>query len=205
MSDENKGAGAGQENGKGSASGQENGQADGKGKSDGGKLTDSEAQLLKENMALKGELKKFKSAQEKAEADRLKESGQFKELHEKAQAKLAQRDQRLVQAELKALAVKEGIGDLDYLKLADVSGVTIDEDGNVTGAAEAISQLKASKPALFQAAPQIPGTPKPGSTGGQTGPATFDEYLKMPLEARAAFQAKHPSAYKALVDKAKGR
>lgn len=56
---------------------------------------------------------------------------------------------RVIRAEVKAIAIKAGIVDIDGLKLADLSGVTLDDAGDVKGADEAIAALQKSKPYLF--------------------------------------------------------
>ncbi|HEX3350135.1 MAG TPA: hypothetical protein VHS58_18755 [Acetobacteraceae bacterium] len=56
---------------------------------------------------------------------------------------------RLVRAELKAEAVRHGMVDLDGLKLVDPAAVTIDEAGEVRGAAALMRELKRAKPWLF--------------------------------------------------------
>jgi hypothetical protein len=74
-------------------------------------------------------------------------------------------DRRIINAELRIEATKAGMVDLDGLKLLDQdkAGVALDDDGNVTGAAEAMEVLKKTKPFLFGAAKTgNPETPKPG-------------------------------------------
>lgn len=58
-------------------------------------------------------------------------------------------DQRIIRAELKAEALKAGMVDADGLKLADLSQVTLNEHGDVVGAAEVMTALKLAKPYLF--------------------------------------------------------
>lgn len=70
-------------------------------------------------------------------------------------------DQRVIRAELKAVAIKAGMVDLDGLKLADLSTVKIDKDGEVQGAEEMMTALKKSKPYLFK---------EPSSSGGEEPP-----------------------------------
>ena len=60
-------------------------------------------------------------------------------------------DQRVIRAELKAEAVKAGMIDLDGLKLADLSTITLDDKGDVVGAEALFKALKESKPYLFKA------------------------------------------------------
>ena len=57
-----------------------------------------------------------------------------------------------IQAELKTEAVRAGMVDLDGLKLADVTGVTVTEAGAVEGAASLVAGLRRDKPWLFGAA-----------------------------------------------------
>jgi hypothetical protein len=59
---------------------------------------------------------------------------------------------RLIQAELKAEALRAGIIDLDGLKLADLSGVTLTPEGEVVGGGAVIAALKRSKPWMFASA-----------------------------------------------------
>ena len=74
-------------------------------------------------------------------------------------------DQRIIRAELKAEALKAGMVDTDGLKLADLSQVTLNEHGDVVGAAEVMSALKLAKPYLFGgAATTSQIAPPPGKT-----------------------------------------
>jgi len=56
---------------------------------------------------------------------------------------------RLLQAELKTVAVRAGMIDLDGLKLLDTTELTLDADGNVKGGTEMMRELRRSKPWLF--------------------------------------------------------
>jgi hypothetical protein len=70
----------------------------------------------------------------------------------KVKASKSDADARVIRAELKALAIAAGMVDLDGLKLADLSTVKINKDGEVEGAAEMMEALKKAKPYLFGAA-----------------------------------------------------
>lgn len=77
-------------------------------------------------------------------------------------------DQRIIRAELKTAALKAGMVDLDGLKLADLSSVTLNEQGEVEGADALMEALKKAKPFLFansqnSSTPENPPNPKPGS------------------------------------------
>jgi hypothetical protein len=67
---------------------------------------------------------------------------------------------RAVEAEIKAAAVAEGLQDVDLLPLLDRTGVTCDDDGNVSGVAEAVAAFKAKKPDYFR--PAAGPAPRPG-------------------------------------------
>jgi hypothetical protein len=54
-----------------------------------------------------------------------------------------------IDAELKDRAAGFGLIDLDWLKLADLSTVRVNEQGAVEGAAELIGTLRKAKPYLF--------------------------------------------------------
>ena len=59
---------------------------------------------------------------------------------------------RILRAELKAVALAAGMIDMDGLKLADLSGVKLKDDGTIEGADTMLATLKAAKPYLFGAA-----------------------------------------------------
>jgi hypothetical protein len=69
--------------------------------------------------------------------------------------------QRLIRAELKAEAVRARMVDLDGLKLVDMAGLTLSEQGDVTGASGLMAQLRRSKPWLFGAASSSSAAPAP--------------------------------------------
>jgi hypothetical protein len=56
---------------------------------------------------------------------------------------------RILRAELTTEALRAGMIDLDGIKLLDTSAVTLDERGEVVGAAAAMRALRQSKPWLF--------------------------------------------------------
>lgn len=95
-----------------------------------------------------------------------------------AEAKIAEAttkaNERIIRAELKAEAIKAGMVDLDGLKLADLSTVKLNEQGEVEGADKLMADLKKSKPYLFgstsNSSNPAGNPPKPGDT--KTKPAT---------------------------------
>ena len=61
----------------------------------------------------------------------------------------AKANERLIRAELKAEAVRAGMIDLDGLKLIDLAGVGLNQNGEVADAAAILAKLKRAKPWLF--------------------------------------------------------
>lgn len=58
---------------------------------------------------------------------------------------------KLIDAELKAVAIAAGIKDLDFIKMIDPKSFVIKDDGTIDGIEKAVSDLKTSKPLLFGA------------------------------------------------------
>lgn len=81
-------------------------------------------------------------------------------------------DAKLIKAEMKALAVKEGIVDIDGLTLADLSKVKFNDKGELEGATESIAALKEGKPYLFGSASTSSTTKPPPVTQPGTKRAT---------------------------------
>ena len=126
--------------------------------------------------------KKLAEDAEKAVADRLKSE---RETADKGWA------DRLVRAELKAAAVKAGMIDLDGLKLADLSAVKLNDDGEVEGADDLLAALKEAKPYLFTA----PANPQGGNTNPANPPKKTGNEPKLAKDMtdaeRKAFLAEH--------------
>jgi hypothetical protein len=86
-------------------------------------------------------------------------------------------NERIIRAELRAQATAAGMHDLDGLKLADLSGLTIDENGGVAGAAELIQYLKENKAYLFKEVNSTttnPNLPAAGASQGKGAPDMND-------------------------------
>lgn len=102
----------------------------------------------------------------------------------------AEADQRVLLAELKSEAVKNSMVDVDGLKLADLSGVSL-KDGKLEGADALFAGLKESKPYLFgqlqsnSSNPNKPPSPTP-PTPKMAKDMTQEEY-----EAAKAGVLKH--------------
>lgn len=102
----------------------------------------------------------------KAEADRLRAEvdsvkAQTQAQIDAAKAPLQQKvekvNQRILDTELRSSAIQAGLADMDLLPLLDRSKITVDDDGNVTGVAEAVAEFKKKKPEYFGAAPGVRG------------------------------------------------
>ena len=81
---------------------------------------------------------------------------------------VAQANERIITAELKAQAAAQGFTDLDYAVFKVRAKVTLTEAGDVEGAEDALKELAKASPALVKkagAAPLNPGNPANGQTG----------------------------------------
>ncbi len=120
-------------------------------------------ELREENKAQRLKAQEHEVARQAAEA----KAEQYKT---EAEAKTAEvttaAEQRIIRAELKAEAIKHGMIDMDGLKLADLTSVKLDENGEVIGADELMAKLKEAKPYLFKAVStsNTDPAPKPGDT-----------------------------------------
>lgn len=88
--------------------------------------------------------------------------------------------ERLIRAELKAEAMRAGMVDLDGLKLVDTGIVTVDEAGEVQGAAALMQSLRRAKPWLFNgASTSSAATPPPAQSprARRATEMTPDEWL----------------------------
>lgn len=118
------------------------------------------------------ELEKINAEKSEAEKKKLEEEGKFKELAEKAadeaEALKKKTKELFIDQELQLEAMKQGIVDIDGIKLADRSKIEIDDVHNVTGADEAIKDLMKDKPYLFDEDKKKDFYPRPG--GGDFKP-----------------------------------
>jgi hypothetical protein len=72
-------------------------------------------------------------------------------------------------AELRAAALGAGLVDLDLLPLIDKTGITVGDDGTVSGITEAIAKFKEKKPTYF-GTPGAPPAPTPPRQSGSPVP-----------------------------------
>lgn len=125
--------------------------------------------------AMEAAIKAAKEAQDaqKSEVEKLREA------LEAEKARAAQATERaklaLIKAAFTAEAVAANLVNVDdAFKLADLSGVEVDDDGTVTGIKEAVEQLAKEKPYLVkqgQTAPGGTGAAPFRQGGGSSGPA----------------------------------
>jgi hypothetical protein len=102
----------------------------------------------------------------------------------------AQSRERLIRAELKAQATRAGMVDLDGLKLVDASGLTVDEAGEVQGAAALMQSLRRTKPWLFAGSSASSAATPPPAEPPRKRLAT-DMTAKEWLAARAELLRRH--------------
>lgn len=120
-------------------------------------------------------LQKLEDAQGEAEKKKLEEQGQFKELATKAGTERdeykAKYEQTVKYNAFIASAIKAGVTLVeDAWKLADVSKLTLDANGTVTGADDVVKELVTGRPFLAGKAPAPKtGAPSNPSKDGQDG------------------------------------
>lgn len=114
-------------------------------------------ELRRENAALRERTKQVDEAAEKAKIDDAVKKAvdeQAEKTSDLLKAERAASDKRTVAAEVRLAATKLGIVDLDGLKLADISALTVDaETGEVSGVDELMTAFKTARPYLFKEAP----------------------------------------------------
>lgn len=93
---------------------------------------------------------KSSDAEKKAKDAEEQFNTKFKELEKSYSEKEKAAQERIILAELKAVALSHGIVDLDGLKLIDKSTVKINDNGEIEGAEDLIKQFKENKPYLFK-------------------------------------------------------
>lgn len=121
------------------------------------------------------EAKKLQAANEASENARLAEEKKYKELaqkHEKTASDYKGKyEAQIINNKIQAEATKLGITDIDAAgKLVDRAGISIDDDGNVSGVEEAVKALAESKSYLVDKSKQVPvigspSNPQNGNTG----------------------------------------
>lgn len=118
-------------------------------------------ELREENKGLRLKASEQQQLREQAEAKAAKAQ---EDANHKVQQERTAFQERLVRSELKAVAVKAGIVDLDGLKLLDTSKLKLLDDGTVEGAEQLIEDAKKAKPYLFATSTSHTGDPPPPKT-----------------------------------------
>ena len=122
-----------------------------------------------------------RKAQEAAEAAKKAQEEAITKAQEAEQRAAA----RIIKAELKAHAIKAGIVDIDALALADLSGVKLNDNGEIEGADAVIEALKKSKPYLFaQTTASTQQPPKGGKQETKTARDLSDADLRAELKSK---------------------
>ena len=149
---------------------------------------DSQDKKLPENVpysefsAARQQLKEAREALKKVEDDRktqdeekMKENNQYKELAETKDKELsetkAKYETSLRKVRFAELAMKEGVVNVDdAFRLADFEGVTVSDDGSVSGMEDVVAKVKEGKPYLFgQADQSLGGGSNPPKDGDNMG------------------------------------
>jgi uncharacterized membrane protein YgcG len=113
--------------------------------------------------AMQTAAKAKKESDEAAKSDLEKEKARADKAEAEKKDALTAANTRLVNAEIKVFAVQAGFVDpADAVALVGRAGVQVDEQGNVTGAKEAVEALAKAKPHLV-------GTGKAGGSPGSAG------------------------------------
>lgn len=123
-------------------------------------------------------LKKLSKDQEAAREKALEEQKKFEDLANERGSKIETLEKQLqdqaIANSLTALLVKENVIDLDAaLKLVDRNKVTVNEDGSLAGAEDAINALKADKAYLFNNQGGTLGTPSNPSSSQASQPGGY--------------------------------
>lgn len=139
--------------------------------------------------ALKDKAAKYDKAEEaqKTELEKAQEKAQA--LERAAQEQQSTYQQKLIRMEVRMQAATMGFKNPDdaYL-LADLDGVSLDDEGNILGAKAALDALAKAKPYLLGDPPKPPA---PNTQGGEGNPPESGREVLTPGEQRAAELAQH--------------
>lgn len=144
-------------------------------------------------------LKTIEAEKEKADREALAKKGEWETLAKQEQEKAAKAEAKYADAitnsAIMAEAAKKGITDLDAAsKLIDRSKITIDDDGNVKGVAEAVDALVKEKTYLVGGVAQ----PNVGSPTNPANPGATGQFKLSQLQDPAFYAANHAAIQKAL-------
>lgn len=108
------------------------------------------------------------------------------------QAKITAVNEKIISAELRAM---QGYDTKLLAKVIDRSGITVADDGTVTGLQEAVEAAAKEYPAVVtkkDSKPYAPYNPAPV----HTPPMTTEEFFKLSYEKQYEFKQKNPDEYK---------
>ena len=135
-------------------------------------------------------LSTYETAKEAEERKRDEEQGNWKKIAADVEAKLKAKDERLMRAEVRNHAIKDGMIDPSLIDILPLDGVSMNEAGDVLGADKLIGKYKKEKAYLFGKVEKDPE----GTTTTKTMPApnisaTPKDALKMDdIEWKAALK-----------------
>jgi hypothetical protein len=122
-------------------------------------------ELRRENASLREKTKVIDEAAAQAKIDEaVKKAVDAQEAKTKAilDTERAASDRRIINAEVKAVAVALGLQDVDAIKLLDTSTLKVDEaTGEVVGVSDLLAAFKTAKPYLFKEPPVSSSNPNP--------------------------------------------
>ena len=88
----------------------------------------------------------------------------FAQLERRLVEQEALHQSRMINAELKSVAMRAGIIDVDGIKLFDVGAIKLNDAGEIDGVDRLMADFRRSRPWLFQAASSSSLSPTPPST-----------------------------------------
>jgi hypothetical protein len=122
-------------------------------------------ELRRENASLREKAKVVDEAAAQAKIDEaVKKAVDAQKAETKAilDAEREASNRRIINAEVKAVAVSLGLQDVDAIKLVDTSTLKVDEaTGDVTGVSDLLAAFKTAKPYLFKEPPASTTNPNP--------------------------------------------
>lgn len=107
-----------------------------------------------EKNELKAKTEAYEKEKSDAEAAKMKEQGEWQKLAEQREKELTEfkskANQRAISSEIKNAAIAAGVTDAVTAKLISIDKITVNDDGEVVGAAEAVKAFQKEHPDLFK-------------------------------------------------------
>ncbi len=191
------------------ANGNGSGNGAGQGDAQGVQLTDEQLAAAFNHPRFKSLNERAKKADEleqaaaKAAEEAAKEQGKFEDLYKTANERAEKAEAAVKQVRIENAVTVEAakLGVIDpaaAIKLMDQSGISVSDDGTISGVAEAVKALQTSSPYLFK-------TPAQGSVGGgDTNPAgggnTASEFTYSQIQDLAFYKANQAAVDKAVAE-----